>query len=72
MSLHRKLIENEVVKPQLKKQVGWLDPDEAPPQSAWNKPLADMNCSFDLNERGDEGEDLEKLSHLLKRKVTKF
>jgi len=70
MSFHRKLIEDEIVKPQVKRQVGWLDPDEI--RSAWNKNLAWINCSFDLNEEGHEGEDLDKLSHLLGRKVTKF
>ena len=70
MSLYQELIENEIVKPQIKKQVGWFPPDEG--KDAWNKWMAYVNCSFDLNERGDEGEDLEKLSCLLKKKVTRF
>ena len=64
------IIEEEIIKPQIKRQVGWVD--EVRPQSAWNKRLAYINCSFDLNERGDEGEDLEKLSQLCGRKISSF
>jgi|GEM_PF-2633436 len=38
----------------------------------WDKELAFVNCSFDLNEEGHESEDLDKLSHLYGKKVTKF
>ena len=69
-SFHEEIIEEGIIKPQIRKQVGWID--EVRPQSAWNKLLAWVNCSFDCNEEGHESEDLDKLSHLLKRKVTSF
>jgi len=38
----------------------------------WDKDLAYINCSFDLNEEGHETEDLDKLSHLYKKKIKIF
>jgi len=69
--LYNHIFEEEIIKPQLKKQVGWINslPLE---QSPWNKNLAYLNCSFDLNEEGHESEDLDKLSSLYKSRVTVF
>lgn len=68
--LHAKIIEEEIVKPQIKKQVGWLN--NVVFQSPWNRVLAFINCSFDLNEEGHESEDLDKLSSLYGIEVKTF
>jgi len=69
--LHNQILEKEIITPQLRKQVGWVD---NPPieQTPWNKDLAYLNCSFDLNEEGHEGEDLDKMSAIYKSHVTVF
>ena len=69
--LHNHIFTEEIIKPQLKKQVGWIS-SLTFEQSPWNKNLAYLNCSFDLNEEGHESEDLDKLSALYKARVTVF
>ena len=69
--LHSQLLEEEIVKSQLRKQAGWIN-NSTFQQTPWNKDLAYLNCSFDLNECGDEGEDLDKLSSLYKSRITVF
>jgi len=69
--LHSQLLEEGIVKPQLQKQAGWIS-SLTFQQTPWNKDLAYLNCSFDLNECGDEGEDLDKLSSLYKFRITVF
>ena len=69
--LHSQLLEEEIVKPQLKRQLGWIN-NLTFQQTPWNKDLAYLNCSFDLNEEGHESEDLDKLSALYKVHVTVF
>jgi len=69
--LHSKILEEGIIKPQLKKQTGWIN-GLAIEQTPWNKDLAYLNCSFDLNEEGHESEDLDKLSALYKFTVRVF
>jgi len=66
------IIEEEIIKPQIKRQVGWVDPSEVSSQSAWNKELADINCSLDLSKEGHETEHLDIISHVYKRKIDIF
>ena len=69
--MHSQLLEEEIIKPQLKRQVSWAN-SLTFQQTPWNKDLAYLNCSFDLNECGDEGEDLDKFSSLYKFRITVF
>jgi len=64
---------NEIVKPQLKRQAGWIDLDNlAPKNSPWNKHLVDMNESTNDGMLGNEGEHLDQLSGLFKKQVKIF
>jgi len=47
-NLHQKILDEEIVKPQLKKQIGWLEDKVI--QSPWNKRLVYDNSGSDFDE----------------------
>ena len=70
---YEKIIEEGIIKPQIKRQVGWVDLDNLPPKrSPWNKGLADMNESTNDGMEGTEGEHLDQLSGLFKKPIKVF
>ncbi|MCD6125057.1 hypothetical protein J7J62_07810 [bacterium] len=56
-NLYQKILDEEIVKPQLKKQVGWIN--DFILQSPWNKKLTYFNSGLDFYERPiNEEEDI--------------